>query len=329
MITRSMFADLQPGVNELNKEAGERKQQEAKADQAQQLEKLKAYLQQSGQDHNRQANSDAAQDLFDKNQGSGGGSANVSDTGASIGAKEFNPAAQMQRFQMQNQKNENDAYKNAANHYQTEASKGNESIGALKSGLTALQSNDASSPGQLNAAYLLANGFKRYNPQEASALNPQGMQTNVAEMLSKAGFDPQGQTMSDTSRANFVRFANGKLDDLQDMHNTLKSQAQNLYSNSQFSDPNKAANLGNALGGPIDSQLQSLKGQFDKFHSQAIPSSAAQGDNSSSGGLKGLLGKLWNGGGDSGQQQQAPQQAAPQQAPAPGGFDPDSFLKGQ
>lgn len=293
------------------------------------LANLKNYLgQQTGQD-----NLKAAQDYIEQNAAKGRKvSASIgSDGQVALSQNEPNVAIQMQRMQLQNQKNENDAYKNAANHYQQGVSQGNTVLGALKTGLNALQSNDASSLGQLRAAYVLGNGFKRYNPDEATALGPDGAQSSVAGLLSKAGLDPQGATLNDAQRSNFVRFANGKLDELQDMHNTLKSQAQNLYSNSQFADINKAANLGNTLGAPVDEQLHSLKGQFDKFHSQAIPQSQATGSNAPSTGLRGLFSKLMGGGSPS--PAQAPQQT-PQGGNAPlpqsqGSFDPNAFLQGK
>lgn len=200
------------------------------------------------------------------------------------------------------QSGEDAAYKHAVDIYQKGVQSAGTSVQALHTMLGALQSNDPSSIGQIRTAMVLANGFKRYNDNEGTALTPDDKQADVSGLLGKYGISLKDSTLSDVTRANVLRFANNKLDDLQDAHGTLKSQAQGAYAGSRFADQQKAANLGAQLGGPVDQQLQQMKQRFSQFHDQAIPQTPAQGSNAPSQGLAGYfknLGSALVGGGSS------------------------------
>lgn len=311
--------------------------QQTEGQQSQALEKLKAYLQTqqaqaepalAGQKQSAQntANLDTLQDPRLQSLLQNGGSVKAGDIAA--GADPYAHAMNQQTGK------EDSAYKNAVGIYQKGVGSAATSVQALHTMLGALQSNDPSSMGQIRTAMVLANGFKRYNDNEGTALTPDDKQADVSSYLAKYGIGLQDKTLSDVTRSNVVRFANNKLDDLQDAHNTLKSQAQNAYAGSSFANPAKAANLGAQLGAPVDQQLQSMKAQFDKFHSQAIPQTPAQGITAPSTGLGGFFSQLGQKMGLSGGQppaapQASPQQPAPQAPPQQQGFDPDAFLKGQ
>jgi hypothetical protein len=208
------------------------------------------------------------------------------------------------------QSGEDAAYKHAVDIYQKGVQSAGTSVQALHTMLGALQSNDPSSMGQIRTAMVLANGFKRYNDNEGTALTPDDKQADVSGLLAKYGIGMKDNTLSDTTRSNVVRFANNKLDDLQDAHNTLKSQAQGAYAGSRFADSQKAANLGAQLGGPVDQQLNQMKQRFDQFHSKALPDKPAQGSDAPSQGLGGYFKNLGSALFGGGQQSQAP---APQQ----------------
>ena len=213
--------------------------------------------------------------------------------------------------------NESQARKGAIQFYNQNSKGLEDTVDAAKTGLVALQNNDASSLGVLRAAYLSANGFKRFNEPEALANAPDSVKADIASLLNKAGLDTPGGNLTDVQRGDAVKFFNGKLDEVQDRHNALKQQAQQTYSMSTSPSLEGIQAL-QSIGSPIDNRITSTKAQYDKFHTQAIPNTPATGSNAPSTGIFSQAGdklKSWLGGGAS----QTPQNAQGGAGMSPGG----------
>lgn len=291
--------------------------------------KLKALLQ--GQQTAKDVQT--ATDLSDQN---GGRSVRVGDT--SIGV---DPMAQMAKT---TQKNNINAVTGLQKTYNSGSKGLQDTMDAVQTGLNALQSNDASSLGQLRAAMLSANGFKRFNEPEALANAPDSTKSQVASLLNKFGLDTPDGNLSDIQRQNAAKFFTGKLDEVGERHNTVKQQALGQYAQNPGADPSRLPELQSTLGAPIDAQIQSSKKKLQAFQQQALPGAPTQGGNQQAPGLVqqagSALAKFFGGGGNTAMAAPAPQPSviqvqhslAPGQAAAmqaPPAFDPDSFLKAQ
>lgn len=291
--------------------------------------KLKALLQ--GQQTAKDVQT--ATDLSDQN---GGRSVRVGDT--SIGV---DPMAQMAKT---TQKNNINAVTSLQKTYNSGTKGLQDTLDAAQNGLSALQSNDASTLGQVRAAMLKASGLNRFNNEEALANAPDSAKSEVAALMNKYGLDTPGGNLSDIQRQNAAKFFNSKVSEINDRHNVLKQQALGQYAQNPGSDPSRLSDLQATLGAPLDAQISSIGKKLQAFQQQALPGAPTQGSNQQTPGLVqqagSALAKFFGGGGNTAMAAPAPQPSviqvqhslAPGQAAAmqaPPAFDPDSFLKAQ
>lgn len=329
-LAKALGSSISSGVDSGLKRSNQSAESAQQGNNQRSLEKLKSLL--TGQQTDKDVKT--ASDLSDAN---GGRSVRVGDT--SIGV---DPMAQMAKT---TQKNNIAAVTGLQKTYNAGSKGLQDTLDATQTGLNALQSNDASSLGQLRAAMLSANGFKRFNEPEALANAPDSTKSEVASLLNKYGLDTPGGNLSDIQRQNAAKFFTGKLDEISQRHNVAKQQALGQYAQNPGSDPTRLPDLQNTLGAPLDAQISSTKQKLSDFQKQAIPQAPTQGSNAPSQGILqqagNALSKFFGGG------QSAPQAPQPPAAPptinvqhsmapaqsaamnAPSGFDPDAFLKGQ
>lgn len=202
--------------------------------------------------------------------------------------------------------------------------------------LGALKQNDATTLGQSRSFMLKAMGLNRFNEAEGQAVSPQSYRSMIESALSKVGLPVEGQgTLTDQQRSSITKFANTALDEAQDRHNAVKSQALQQYENSPFFEPEKFKQISNTIGGPIDQRISKLKAGYDELHTNAIPSTQPQATSQPN---QSILGQLRNGlssllGSPSKSSNAAPPQQAPAQGSAqplsPPGFDVDAYLGGK
>lgn len=170
-----------------------------------------------------------------------------------------------------NKKNEEAAYQKAMGTYNKGTGDINTVADAVQTGVGALKANDASSLGQLRAAMLAANGFKRFNEPEALANAPDSVKSQVAGLLNKYGLDTDGGNLSDIQRQNALKFFNGKAQELADKHGQLKAQALSQYGNSSYADPNHLQMLQGSVGAPVDQRIGQIKDSLGSFNQAALP----------------------------------------------------------
>lgn len=168
-------------------------------------------------------------------------------------------------------KNEEAAYQKAMGTYNKGTGDINTVADAVQTGVGALKANDASSLGQLRAAMLSANGFKRFNEPEALANAPDSVKSQVAGLLNKYGLDTDGGNLSDIQRQNALKFFNGKAQELADKHGQLKAQALSQYGNSSYADPNHLQMLQGSVGAPVDQRIGQIKDSLGSFNQAALP----------------------------------------------------------
>lgn len=294
---------------------------QAQAAQSQQnLEKLKDFLQ-SG-DLAKQL--EAAQNAADEN---GGRSVRVGDVSVGV-----DPSAQLAKTQLQNSIK---AVGGAQKTYNSGTKQLQDELDSVTTGLNALKSNDQSSLGQLRAAMLSANGFKRFNEPEALANAPDSVKSQVSSILNKYGLGTEGGNLSDIQRGNAAKFFQGKLQELKDRHDTLKATALSQYAQNPGADPARLTELQTTLGGPLDSQLGKISKGLNDFATTAVPNTninpaPAQSPGIMQQGLAALshfFGRA---------PAPAPTPAAPPLSPdqaanlaAPTSFDPTAYLQGK
>lgn len=200
-------------------------------------------------EQNQEANK--AQNLFDQNRGSGGGTVKVG--GVSVGEKEFNPYQQ----QAQAGKNEEGAYQKAYSTYNKGIGKLPSAIGKIAEGMSAV--NDPNQVGSAGAAKsMLISGvaqMNRYNQDEGRDLVPSTWLQKATQYANQLGDDKNPLTPTQKASINSL-LAEG-LQGLQQQHEAIKQNALGQYTGSRYSDPNRAKMLQDSLGKPIDNQISS------------------------------------------------------------------------
>lgn len=216
----------------------------------------------------------------------------------------------------------------AQKQYQQESKPLTDTLNAVQTGLNALKNDDNTSLGQLRAAMLSSNGFKRFNEPEAMANAPDSVKSQITGLLNKAGLNtPDGSNLTDIQKNNALKFFNGKMDEIQNTHNTAKQNALQMYTQNPYADASQSESLQKSLGSPLDNQIQTVKSGLDALHSK-VGSSLPQSQAPQNGG--GILSKLAGlfGGGQS-TPPSAPNAQPPQSQAAPAGFDPNAYLSGK
>lgn len=194
------------------------------------------------------------------------------------------------KLKKDNDKNQSNALKDVYNKYDTGSKALEDKLDAGTGLLGALKQNDQTSLGQIRSFTLKAMGLNRFNEAEGQAVSPSSYRNMVATALSKAGLPVEGEgALNDQQRAAATKFANTLLDEAQDRHNAIKSQALAGYQTSPYFDENKYKEVSSTLGSPLDSRINKLKSSFDDFHSRAIPNTSAEATPKETPGILGTI----------------------------------------
>jgi hypothetical protein len=217
---------------------------------------------------------------------------------------------------MGNQKAENGAYSDANKTYEKGLPDIQHKITAASQGLDAINDpRQIGSKGQARTLMLKAMGMNRYNDNEASAVLPASVYSQVKTLFNNAtqwngagDLNDDKNPLDPAQKQAISHFFGSVINTAKDQHDLLKQQAMQRYSGSRYADPSRAQMLQQQLGGPMDSYISKLNSKIAPEALAPIQAPAPVAPAQQQGGITNLWGLL-------GKQQPQAQAPAPQGPP--------------
>lgn len=228
-----------------------------------QLAKLKEYLQGQSADQAQARDLQGIQKLQQ-----------VSPEGASVKAGGMASGVDpMARAVLMQQQGSVKAIKGATDYYNKNVSKLQDKANAAEEGLNATNDpNNMGSVGQARTLMLKAMGMNRYNEQEAKAVMPPTLHSQLANMMNSTGDD--SNPLNDSQRQTINSFFKHSLNNVDQQHEMLKSNAISEYQMNPMADPSKSDVLKNQLGAPFTAHLKEIGTKYQQ--SPGTPKSEGQ-----------------------------------------------------
>lgn len=170
--------------------------------------------------------------------------------------------------------------------------------------------------GQARTLMLKSMGMNRYNEQEAKAVLPPTLFSYASSLFNQGGDD--SSPLNAAQRSNINQFFKGQLDNANTQHSMLKQNAMGVYTSSPYM-TQQGMQAMSGLGAPMEASFQQAQTKYKDVPVTQGPDLTSKPTPSLFDKLRGFL----SGAGS------APAQSAPQATQAPGGFDPDAYLKGK
>lgn len=237
--------------------------QNVQGQQEEKLAKLRSYL--SGQEAQTKADVDIGSLKRLQQEAPDGASVKVGE--ASVGV---DPYAKMMMMQQQSGAK---AVKGALDYYNKNAVKLHDRVTAAEEGLSVTNDpNNIGSTGQARTLMIKAMGMNRYNEAEAQAVLPPTMYSQFSGFLNKAG--DETNPLNDAQRQSINAFFKHTLNQTQQQHEILKSNAISDYQMTPGADPQRAGMLQQQLGAPLDAHMKGIAEKYKQ--AQGTPQSQGQ-----------------------------------------------------